>query len=133
MSVTLAGRRAICFFAADGRALEFAEHNAGGEPGVDWIMVAAEDPDALLRIADGASGRGFDGWVLDPPLEVPDKYPLSTWSELRDEVERKLQVGAAWGSPPPSLREIPQDPQTVALSELLPSAIDVLQGLSSPY
>ena len=77
-------------------------------------------------------------------------------TELRDEVERKLEVGVAWGAAPRSSplqstsgetdwrnisdsveqnewREIPWDAETLAMRRLSSSAVDILEGLSSPF
>lgn len=113
-------------------------------------------PERLSRMADDAPWQGYGGWVLDPPLDAGHVHPPSSWSELRDEVERKLDVGAAWGAVPHSssrqlasdrsawkeepessahedFREIPPDPETTALVALSSAAVDILHGPSSPY
>jgi hypothetical protein len=94
------GQKAVCFFSTENKALDHAEYHLGGEPGPLWEVVGSEDANNLIRIADGAVQRGFDGWVLDPPVDSPETYLTSPWSELRDEVERKIDGGAAWGSAP---------------------------------
>lgn len=155
MSVAALGRRAICFFSLELMALEYAERHLGGEPGVHWYPAGSEDPRDLYRIADGASRQGFGGWVLNPAAPDGD-LPVSSWSELRDEVERKLEVGAAWGAAPRSSRtrrmpddaeqedasdpaeqnewrEIPWDAEILAMRRLSSSAVDILEGPSSPF
>ncbi len=154
-SVTVSGRRAICLFSLELAAFEYAERRLGAEPGVRWHTEGSEDPEDLYRIAEGSPRQGFDGWVLNPPVSG-DVHRVSSWSELRDEVERKLEVGAAWGFAPRSWpprgdpreaeqqeapnpathndwREVPQDPETAALWRLSSPAVDVLEGPSSPF
>jgi len=156
MSITVSGRRAMCFFSLEVMAFQYAERHLGGEPGVQWYAVGSEDPEDLHRIAEGAPQQGFDGWVLNPQPGVGGERRVSPWSELRDEVEHKLEVGAAWGSAPRSLqprggpddaergeasdstmqndwREIPQDPETAVLWRLSSPAVDILEGPSSPF
>ncbi len=155
MSVTLTGQRVICFFSLEITALQYAERRLGGEPGMRWYAVGSEDPEDLYRIAEGASQQGFDGWVLNPPPGAGSDHRVSSWSELRDEVEHKLDVGAAWGSAPRSSsrrsnpdeaeregnnptthddwRKVPSDPETVALWQLSSSAVKILEGPSSPF
>ena len=155
MSVAVSGRRVMCFFSLELMALEYAERHLGGEPGVHWHAVGSEDPEDLRRIADGAPRQGFGGWVLNPLAPDAD-HPVSPWSELRDEVERKLEVGAAWGVAPRSSRqrhvpddaeqedasesaeqdewrEVPWDAETVAMRRLSSDAVDILEGPSSPF
>lgn len=155
VSVTVSGRRAICFFSLELAALGYAEHHLGGELGVDWHAVGSEDSEDLYRVIKGAPREGFDGWVLNPPISGHD-HRVSSWSELRDEVEHKLKVGAAWGSAPSSSRprgdpneaqreeasnsmvqndwrEMPPDPETAALWRLSSPAVNILEGPSSPF
>ena len=133
MSVEASGQKVLCLYSAETRAFDFAERTLDGQPGVDWQTAGAEHPEILLEMSEDGPRRGFDGWVLDPPLEVEDDLSVSSWQELREEVERKIEVGAAWGSPPPSLPELPLDSETDTLMTILPSAVEVLRSPSSPY
>lgn len=155
LSMPLSGHRVICFFSTPAQAEHYAEHHLGGRPGVDWLINGSESPNDLFRIVQGAPLQGFAGWVLDPPLAATDTPPLLAWSELRKEVERKLDVGAAWGSIPRSSlrpasdrpareedsepsthddwREVSSDPETAALLRLSSPAVDILEGPISPY
>lgn len=149
MSVAVSGRRAICFFSLELTAIEYAERHLGGELGVHWYPAASENPGDLYRIADGASRQGFDGWVLNPAAPDGD-HPVCSWAELRGEVERKLDVGAAWGAAPhPSSRgtpagapdpteqngwrEVPWDAETLAMRRLSSDAVDILEDPSTPF
>ena len=155
MSVAVSGQRVMCFFSLELMALEYAERHLGGEPGVHWYAVGSEDPEDLRRIADGAPRQGFGGWVLNP-LAPDSDHLFSSWSELLDEVERKLEVGAAWGVAPHSSRprrvpdeaeqedtsefmeqnewrEVPWDAETMAMRRLSSSAVDILEGPSTPF
>jgi hypothetical protein len=122
---------------------------------VDWQTVGSEDPNDFFRIVDGAPQQGFDGWILNPPLDVSDEYHILPWSVLQEEVEHKLDVGAVWGSAPRSSsrnpgagrptqgnaqplthgdwQEVPSDPEIVALLRLSSPAVDILEGPSSPF
>ncbi len=156
MSIAVSGRRAMCFFSLEVMAFQYAERHLGGELGAQWYPVGSEDPEDLYRIAEGAPQQGFDGWILNPQPGVGGERRVSSWSELRDEVEHKLEVGAAWGSAPRSSqprvgpddaergepsdsttqndwREIPQNPETAALWRLSSPAVDILEGPSSPF
>lgn len=155
VSVDALGRRAICFFSLESMAFEYAERHIGGEPGVHWSPAGSEDPGDLYRIAEGASQQGFDGWVLNPDVPGGD-HRVSSWSALRNEVERKLDVGAAWGvAPRPSprgtsgetereedvyiprehneWRQIAWDAKTLAMRHQWSSAVNILEGPSSPF
>lgn len=156
MSIPLSGYRAICLFSLEISALQYAEHYLGGEPGVHWYTVGSEDPEHFYRMAEGAPQQGFDGWVLNPLPDAEGEHPVSHWSGLCEEMERKLEVGAAWGSAfhSPSQRdssgqtdlaeasdsmeqndwqEIPWDVETVAIQRLSSPAVDILEGPSSPF
>jgi hypothetical protein len=142
MSVTIAGRRVICFFSLEITALQYAEHYLGGESGLDWYAVGPGTPEALYRMAEGAPQQGFDGWLLNPPPGAGGERRLSSWSELRDEVERSLDVTLAFDEAereenpdrmaPNDWQELPSDPETAALGWLLPPATEILEGPSSP-
>lgn len=155
MSVAVAGQRVMCFFSLELMALEYAERHLGGEPGVHWYAVGSEDPEDLHRIADGAPRQGFGGWVLNP-LAPDSDHLVASWSELRDEVERKLEVGASWGIASHSSRprrvpddaeledasgsmeqnewrEVPWDAETMAMRRLSSAAVDILEGPSTPF
>ncbi|WP_047866603.1 hypothetical protein [Rubrobacter aplysinae] len=160
VSIPLSGCRAICLFSLEIMAFQYAEHHLRGEPGVDWYPVGSEDPDDFYRMAEGASQQGFEGWVLNPPSDTVGELPVSPWSELRREVQRKLEAGAAWGaesrsSPwsdtsayaadgaareettdsmePSEWQEILWDAETVKMQRLSSPAVDILGGPSSPF
>lgn len=155
MSVAVSGRKSICFFSLEVLALRYVERRLGGKPGAHWYAMGTDSPEGLRKIAEGAPREGFGGWVLDSPPGVGVDLRVSSWSELRDEVERKQGTGAAWASwpgpspptdvtdeteredPDPMMRdgwrEIPSDPETVALLRLSTPAVDILEGPSPPF
>ena len=98
VSVAPSGQQAVCFFSTEDKACDYAEHHIGGmSGGPDWEAVGSEHVGDLLKIADNAPQQGYRGWVLDPPLDVSSAYLTNSWSELREEMERKVDVRAAWG------------------------------------
>lgn len=159
VSIPLSGCRAMCLFSLELMAFEYAEHHLGGEPGVHWYPEGTEDPEDLYTMAEGAQQQGFDGWILNPPPDSEDELLASSWSELREEVERKLEARAAWGqrlthrggtirrfgriwrsrrrlsdsTEQNDWQEIPWDVETVAMQRLSSPAVDILEGPSSPF
>lgn len=99
LKLNLSGQRVFCFFSTEGRALNFQEHHnfLSGELGEDWDSAGTDDADHLLLMCKRAPREGgFDGYVIDLPLDLDIVSESRTWDDLRVRIEHKLEKKAAW-------------------------------------